>query len=674
MEEHPQYPHLFESLDLGFTSLKNRVLMGSMHTGLEEEKNGFEKMAAFYAERAKGGAGLIVTGGISPNREGWIGPFSSRMSTSKHAKEHKIITEKVHEAGGKICMQILHSGRYGYHPLVVAPSAIKSPISPFKPRALSIKGIKRTINDFVKSAELSKMAGYDGVEVMGSEGYLINQFISLHTNKRKDEWGGSFENRIKFPVAIVRKIRETVGPDFIIIYRLSMLDLINEGSTKEEVVILGKEIEKAGASIINTGIGWHEARIPTIATMVPKGGFAWVTEQIKKELSIPLITTNRINDPKTAENILAKGQADMVSMARPFLADPELVNKAKENRADEINICIACNQACLDHVFKRTRATCLVNPRACYETELLPQSMTSMKNIAVIGAGMAGMSFALEAAKRGHQVHLFEKESQVGGQFNLAGKIPGKADFNDSIAYFKHMLNKNKVNWHMNSNVTIEELAIYDEVVVASGVNPRKLILPGIDHPKVITYPDLLSGKKTAGTRVAIIGAGGIAFDVAEFLTHVSSASEENRFLNEWGIDPTLESKGGLLEKGPEKFIPPRQVYMVKRSLGKFGAKLSKTTGWIHRLMVKKANVNLIQGVEYEKIDDEGLHLRSGEKRHCLKVDNIIICAGQVSNTSIFDECTAAGLTVHLIGGAREAGELDAKEAIREGTELGMRI
>jgi 2,4-dienoyl-CoA reductase (NADPH2) len=479
---------------------------------------------------------------------------------------------------------------------------------------------------------------------------------------------------MRFPVEIVQQIREKVGSDFIIIYRLSMLDLIHEGSTREEVVLLGKAIEAAGANIINTGIGWHEARIPTIATMVPKAAFAWVTAKIRKELSIPLVTTNRINEPSIAEEILANGQADMISMARPFLADPEIVLKAEENRSDEINICIACNQACLDHVFERKRATCLVNPRACYETELLPQAMTSMKNIAVIGAGMAGMSFALEASKRGHNIHLFEKNDVVGGQFNLAGKIPGKEDFNDSIAYFKRMLDKNNVSWHMNTKASADELAKYDEVVVASGVNPRELVIPGIDHPMVIYYPDLLSGRKKAGDRVAIIGAGGIAYDVAEYLTHSPNGSKETEFLMEWGIDPSLESRGGLLEEGPEKIVPERQVYMIKRSQGKFGKNLSKTTGWIHRMMIKKADVNLIQGVEYDKIDDEGLHLSVGDKYHCLKVDNVVICAGQTSNTSLYDDLVAAGIKTHLIGGARKAGDLDAKEAIREGTELGMRI
>ncbi len=674
MEKHALYPNLFEPLDLGFTQLKNRVLMGSMHTGLEEEKEGLKKMAVFYEERARGGVGLIVTGGIAPNRSGWVAPFSSRMSNKRHAKKHKIITEKVHKAGGKICMQILHSGRYGYHPLVVAPSAIKSPISPFKPRALSQRGVMNTIADFVNTAKLSQSAGYDGVEIMGSEGYLINQFIAQHTNKRNDQWGGSFENRIKFPIEIVKEIRKATGPNFIIIYRLSMIDLIENGSTKEEVVILGKEIEKAGATIINTGIGWHEARIPTIATMVPKAAFTWVTETIKKELSIPLITTNRINDPETAEKVLSTGQADMVSMARPFLADPELVNKAFESKKDEINICIACNQACLDHVFKQKRATCLVNPKACYETELTAQTVNKSKRIAVIGAGMAGMSFSLEALKRGHSVDLFEKESTLGGQFKLAGRIPGKEDFKDSIKYFERMLDKNGVTLHLNSNVSIEELKEFDEIVIASGVSPRNVIIPGIENQKVISYPDLISGKRKAGNKVAIIGAGGIGYDVAEFLTHLKSNNEKQEFQALWGIDASLESPGGVLPDGAKNMKVNREVYMLKRSLGKFGSSLGKTTGWIHRQMIKKAHVNLIQGIEYEKIDDEGLHIRTGKKRHCLKVDNIIICAGQVSNTSLYDECINAELNVHIIGGAKKASELDAKSAIREGTELGLSI
>lgn len=674
MEIHPKYPHLFTPLDLGFTKLKNRVLMGSMHTGLEEIKDGIEKMATFYEERAKGGVGLIVTGGIAPNRAGWTSPFAARMTNKKHAREHQIITERVHKSGGKICMQILHSGRYGYHPLAVAPSAIKSPISPFKPRALSRRGIENTISDFVNSARLAQQANYDGVEVMGSEGYLINEFISKTTNKRTDEWGGSFENRIKFPVEIVRRIREACGENFILIYRLSMLDLIEEGSTKEEVILLGKEIEKAGATLINTGIGWHEARIPTIATMVPKGAFTWVTQMIKKELTIPLITTNRINDPETAETILAGGQADMISMARPFLADPELVIKAEENRADEINICIACNQACLDHVFERKRATCLVNPRACYETELNPEKVIKKKSIAVVGAGMAGMSFALEAIKRGHHVCLFEKGKEVGGQFKLASTIPGKEDFRDSIAYYEQMLTKKNAEWKLETEASIDQLKAYDEVVISSGVVPREVKIPGIENEKVISYPDLLTGKKKAGYSVAIVGAGGIAYDVAEFLTHPESDHPKQQFMEIWGIDPSLESPGGLLESGPINNYSKREVYMLKRSVGKFGKSLGKTTGWIHRMMIKKAKVNLIQGVEYDKIDDEGLHISAGEKQHCLKVDSIVICAGQVSNKSLYEDCLEAGISTHIIGGAREAGELDAKAAIREGVELGMRI
>lgn len=674
MSKHSNYPHLFEPLDLGFTKIKNRVLMGSMHTGLEEAKGGIEKMAVFYEERAKGGAGLIVTGGIAPNRAGWTSPFAARMTTESHAKKHRIITEKVHNAGGKICMQILHSGRYGYHPLIVAPTAIKSPISPFKPRELSDKGVKSTIKDFVKCAVLAQKAGYDGVEIMGSEGYLINQFISRKTNKRNDDWGGTFEKRIQFPIEIVRQIREAVGTDFILIYRLSMLDLINDGSTKEEVVLLGKEMEKAGANIINTGIGWHEARVPTIATMVPRGAFTWVSEAIRKELDIPIITTNRINNPELAESILANGQADMISMARPFLADPEIVLKAKENRSDEINVCIACNQACLDHVFQQKRATCLVNPRACYETELNPAPISTPKNIAVVGAGMAGMSFALEAIKRGHHIDIFEKQSEVGGQFNLASKIPGKDDFSDSIAYFKNLLNKFDVEWHMNTEVNIEELQQFDEVIIASGVVPREVSIQGSENPKVISYPDLLSGKRKAGFSVAIIGAGGIAYDVAEFLTHPKVEDENEHFIDMWGIDTSLESQGGLLVEEVKTMEIPREVYMLKRSTGKFGKSLGKTTGWIHRMMTKKANVNLIQGVEYEKIDDEGLHIKSKDKEICLKVDNIIICAGQVSNTSFYDSCINEGIKTHIIGGAREAGELDAQKAIREGVELGMRI
>lgn len=675
MTKHSKYPYLLAPLDLGFTQLKNRILMGSMHTGLEEEKGGLAKMAEFYARRAKGGVGLIVTGGIAPNRAGWVGPFSSRMSTPKHANLHQQITRKVHEAGGKICMQILHSGRYGYHPLIVAPSAIKSPISPFKPRALSKRGVKSTIKDFVNAAILSQEAGYDGVEIMGSEGYLINQFISKVTNKRTDEWGGSYSNRIKFAIEIVKQTREAVGQNFIIIYRLSMLDLIKDGSTKEEVLQLAKLIEKAGATIINTGIGWHEARVPTIGTMVPRATFTWVTELFKKEIGIPVITTNRINNPQTAEEILASGQADMVSMARPFLADPDLVSKSENGCEDEINICIACNQACLDHVFERKRATCLVNPEACYETELISTKTTKIKNIAVVGAGMAGLSFAVNAAKRGHKITLYEASKRIGGQFNLAANIPGKEEFIETIRYFEHKINKLNINLELETFASLDLLKTFDEVVIASGVIPRKLNFPGSNHPKVIAYDELLSGNRLAGGKVGVIGAGGIGFDVTEFLVSENHKGNEiQSFIDEWNIDKSLEHPGGLLGN-PFKDIPAkREVTLLKRSKGKFGKNLGKTTGWIHRATLKKAGVKMIPNVEYEKIDDLGLHIIHNNEKKVLDVDHVVICAGQVSVNELYDSCLEQNLNAHLIGGAKNASELDAKTAIREGTELGLRI
>jgi len=675
MTKHKKYPHLFEPLDLGFTQLKNRVLMGSMHTGLEEEKGGIKKMASFYAERAKGNVGLIVTGGISPNRAGWVAPFSSRMSNLKHVKQHKIITDSVHKEGGKICMQILHSGRYGFHPLIVAPSAIKSPISPFKPRALSNSGIKSTIKDFVNAAVLSQKAGYDGIEIMGSEGYLINQFISKHTNKRTDDWGGSYENRIKFAVETVKQTREAVGTDFIIIYRLSMLDLIKDGSTKEEVLQLGKLIEKAGASIINSGIGWHEARVPTIATMVPRAAYAWVTEMFKKELSIPLITTNRINNPQTAEEILASRQADMVSMARPFLADPNLVIKSEQGLENEINTCIACNQACLDHVFERKRATCLVNPMACYETALISTPTQKVKKIAVVGAGMAGLSFAVSAAERGHKITIFEADKQIGGQFKLAANVPGKEEFSETIRYFSTKLKTLSIKLILETQVEVDLLKLFDEVVIATGVKPRKLDFPGSDNQNVIAYDELLSGAKKAGKKVAVIGAGGIGFDVAEFL--IGENKTENQigsFIDEWNIDKSLEQPGGLLGN-PFKSIPSkREIILLKRSKGKFGNNLGKTTGWIHRATLKKAGVKLIHSVEYEKIDDKGLHIISNGEKQLLAVDHIVVCAGQVSKNKLYEACQTKNYITHIIGGAKKASELDAKTAIREGTELALKI
>ncbi|TDS15145.1 2,4-dienoyl-CoA reductase (NADPH2) [Maribacter caenipelagi] len=673
-----KYKHIFEPLDLGFTTLKNRILMGSMHTGLEEEKNGIDKIATYYAERAKGGVGLIVTGGIAPNVQGWTGPFSARMSTKKHAKHHKIITDAVHKEGGKICMQILHAGRYGYHPFAVAPSAIKSPISPFKPFKLNQSGINRTIRDFVNSAKLSKLAGYDGVEIMGSEGYLINQFITERTNKRTDTYGGSYENRMRLPIELVRQTREAVGNEFIIIYRLSMLDLVEKGSSWQEVVALGKEIEKAGATIINTGIGWHEARIPTIATSVPRAAFTWVTKKMKEELTIPLITSNRINMPETAEKVLAEGQADMVSMARPFLADPEWVNKAKANKADEINTCIGCNQACLDHVFERKVASCLVNPRACHETELNYKLTETKKRIAVVGAGPAGLAASTIAAQRGHDVTLFDSEEETGGQFNLAKQIPGKEEFYETIRYFNKQLELHNVTVKLKTRVTAEDLknGNFDEVIVATGIKPRTPKIEGIDHPKVLNYIDVLKLRKPVGKRVAVIGAGGIGFDVSEYLAHEgeSTALNIDAWLKEWGIDKTLEARSGIENIQAEVHPSPREIFMFKRSKGKFGGNLGKTTGWIHRSTLKKKNVQFINEVQYTKIDDEGLHYSQNDEQKILEVDTIIICAGQLPFKELLEPLQAKGIKVHVIGGADVAAELDAKRAINQACRLAAEI
>jgi 2,4-dienoyl-CoA reductase (NADPH2) len=662
---------LFQPLDLGFTQLKNRLLMGSMHTGLEEDKENLGRLAEFYRERALGGAGLIVTGGFAPNRAGRLAPFAAKLTNSKEQHRHELVTHTVHEAGGKIAMQILHAGRYGYHPFIVAPSGIKSPISPFKPWVMSKWRIKKTIKHFARCARLAQSAGYDGVEIMGSEGYLINQFIVTHTNQRTDEWGGSYENRIRFPVEIVRAVREAVGERFIIIYRLSMLDLIADGSSWEEVVLLAKAIEQAGATIINTGIGWHEARIPTIGTMVPAAAFAQVTKHLKPEVTIPVITSNRINTPELANQLLEAGVADMISMARPFLADSHFAEKAKRGESEAINICIACNQACLDRVFVNKSASCLVNPRACNETEIIYQSVHQPKTIAVVGSGPAGMAFAAVAAERGHQVTVFEKNDRLGGQFNLAKQIPGKEEFQNTLSYFNYQLQKYKVDVRLNTEATVELLKEFDEVVVATGIKPRTPDIPGIEHEKVVSYIDVINRKVTIGERVAIIGAGGIGFDVAEFLTHEHISTPEE-FFEEWGIDVNGEHRGGL--KPAHNTPSPREVYLLQRKKEKMGKRLGKTTGWIHRLSLKHKKVKMISGVSYEFIDDEGLHVIIDDKPQVLAVDNIVICAGQTELKELFEPLKAIGKPVHLVGGAYKALELDARHAIDQACRLAALI
>ena len=668
-----RYPHLLSPLDLGHVQLPNRVLMGSMHVGLEDGKGPLKKLGAYFARRAEGGVGLMVTGGIAPNREGWTKPFAGKLSNRYEVWQHRYVTDAVHEAGGLIAMQILHTGRYAYSPLAVAPSAIKSPISMFKPRALSARGIRRTIKAFAQCAEMAKNAGYDGVEVMGSEGYLINQFICTQTNHRTDEWGGAYENRIRFPVEIVKAVRAAVGPEFVLIYRLSMLDLVEEGSSWEEIVELGQRVEEAGASIINTGIGWHEARVPTIATMVPNGGFTWVTRRLKGQVQIPLVTSNRINMPDGAEAALAAGDADMVSMARPFLADPDWVIKARDSREDEINTCIACNQACLDHVFKNQRASCLVNPFACHETEWDVRPARQKKRIAVVGAGVAGLSCATTAAGRGHHVTLFEAADDIGGQFDMARRIPGKADFDHTIRYFRTQIALTGVTLRVGHRVTMDELSDgWDEVVLATGVAPRKITFPGVDHPMVLTYPQVLRGDAAVGKRVAIIGAGGIGFDTAEFLLHEHSPDDPDAFMAQWGIDPEYARRGGLRE--PVHRPPDRQITLCQRSEGKLGARLGKTTGWIHRAALKQANVTMLDQCSYTKIDDDGLHMTVAGMPRVLAVDNVVICAGQVSVNDMLDPLRAKGVSAHIIGGAELAAELDAKRAIAAGARIGAEI
>ncbi len=671
------YPNLMQPLDLGFTTLKNRALMGSMHTGLEDKAKDFPKLAAYFAERARGGVGLIVTGGFAPNVEGWLSPFGSKLSKRSEVKRHLQVTEAVHKEGGKICLQILHAGRYGYSPLCVSASNIKSPISPFKPRQLSTKGVYRTINDYANSAYLAQQAGYDGVEVMGSEGYFINQFLVTHTNKRTDEWGGSFQNRMRLPVEIIKAIRKKVGTNFIIIYRLSMLDLIEQGSTWDEVVELGKAIEAAGATIINTGIGWHEARVPTIATSVPRAAFSWVTGRMQDHVSIPVVATNRINDPQVADELIGRGDSDMVSMARPFLADAEFISKAAEGKAHLINTCIGCNQACLDHTFAGKRSTCLVNPRACFETELNHTPATSVKKVAVIGAGPAGLSASTVLAERGHTVDLFDKASEIGGQFNIAKQIPGKEEFFETLRYFTHKIAETGVNLKLDTEVSAKNLidAGYDEVVLATGIIPRELTIDGADHPKVLSYIDVVVNKAPVGKRVAIVGAGGIGFDIAELLVHEGESPSLNieKFNKEWGVDTTYSSRGAYTIADPEG--PSRQVTMLQRKTSKVGKGLGKTTGWIHRAALKMKNVAMINGVEYTKVDERGLHFNiQGGEPQVIECDNIIVCAGQLSRRDLQDELEHNNIPTHLIGGARLAGELDAKRAIREGFEIAAKL
>ncbi|MEJ0040106.1 MAG: NADPH-dependent 2,4-dienoyl-CoA reductase [Gammaproteobacteria bacterium] len=671
------YPHLFAPLDLGFLTLRNRIVMGSMHTGLEDRARDYPKLAAYFAERARGGVGLIVTGGIAPNRAGWIGPFAGKLSVGREVARHRLVTKAVHAEGGRICMQILHAGRYGYHPFIVAPSRIKAPINRFTPSELEPGAIDEQIADFARSAQLAREAGYDGVEIMGSEGYLLNQFISPRTNQRTDDWGGSREKRSRFPLEIVRRVRAAVGADFIIIFRLSGLDLVAGGNTFEDALWLLGELEQAGVTLINTGIGWHEARIPTIAGMVPRAAFAWVTARLKASANVPVIATNRINDPAVAEALLSDGVADLVSMARPLLADAEFPNKAATGREAQINTCIACNQACLDRIFSGKNATCLVNPRAARETELILAPVKTRRRICVVGAGPAGLACALAAAERGHAVTLFEQDGEIGGQFRYAREVPGKEEFRETLRYFTVQFAKHGVEVRLNTQATVEEVAngAFDEIVVATGVRPRVPAIPGIDHEKAISYPDLLSGRRKAGARVAIIGAGGIGFDVATFLTghHPADASTATReYCEEWGIDMDLRTPGGLL---PERGAPVRSasthdaIYLLQRKPGRPGASLGKTTGWAHRVALQARGVDMRGGIAYRRIDDQGLHITGPSGNEVLEVDSVIVCAGQESCTDLLTHLPS-NIHVRVIGGALLAAELDAERAIREGTEL----
>lgn len=664
---------LFSPLDLGFTQLKNRFLMGSMHTGLEEHPDGAERLAAFYAERARAGVALIVTGGIAPTAEGVVSPNASRLDNESQLAHHRHVTNAVHEAGGKIALQILHAGRYSYQPGLVAPSAIQAPINPFKPRALSHEEILALIAAYARCARLAQRAGYDGVEIMASEGYLINQFLVAHTNQRDDDWGGDGRRRCRFALDILRAVRASVGESFIIIFRLSMLDLVEQGNTLDQTIELAKEVEHAGATLINTGIGWHEARIPTIATAVPRAAFAWVTQTLKQHLSIPVIATNRINHPDIAQALLDDGSADMVSMARPFLADAEFVIKAQQGRSDEINTCIGCNQACLDRIFVGKITSCLVNPRACHETEMPQQPSLHRKTLAVVGAGPAGLAFAINAAARGHRVTLFDAHTEVGGQFTLARQIPGKGEFSETLRYFRRQLDIHRVTQRLGQQVEARQLANFDEVVLATGVEPRIPSIPGIGHPRVLSYLQVIRDKHPVGQRVAIIGAGGIGFDTAEYLVQPDAAGQTiSDFCKEWGIDRTLTQPGGLTQPVPPERT--RQVWLLQRKAGKPGAGLAKTTGWIHRASLHRHGVEMWGGIEYVRIDDDGLHILRDGKPQRLAVDNVILCAGQEPQRALEAELRAQGKPLHIIGGADVAQELDARRAIAQGTKLGLSI